>query len=325
MNSNEPFLLSPAYKDYLWGGERLKKEFNKKTDISPLAESWECSTHPDGLSIVRTGINKDKTLDEVLKEHPEYLGEHPSKLDQFPILIKFIDAKKDLSVQVHPTDEYAREVEHQSYGKTEMWYVIDATEDAKLVYGFNKDVTKEQLLDGFKKGNFNKYLQRVKVKKGDMFLIPSGQVHAICAGALVAEIQENSNLTYRLYDYDRVGKDGKKRELHIDKALDVANLNSSAEPIQKMKVLRFKNGFAKELLCRCKYFQTFKVLLNSKTGINYQTDNLSFHVFLCYDGKCVINFNNESLEFKKGDCLFIPANSPELKLIGKASFLDVNC
>lgn len=325
MNSNEPFLLSPAYKDYLWGGERLKKEFNKKTDISPLAESWECSTHPDGLSIVRTGINKNKTLDEVLKEHPEYLGEHPSKLDQFPILIKFIDAKKDLSVQVHPTDEYAREVEHQSYGKTEMWYVIDATEDAKLVYGFNKDVTKEQLLDGFKKGNFNKYLQRVKVKKGDMFLIPSGQVHAICAGALVAEIQENSNLTYRLYDYDRVGKDGKKRELHIDKALDVANLNSSAEPIQKMRVLRFKNGFAKELLCRCKYFQTFKVLLNSKTGINYQTDNLSFHVFLCYDGKCVINFNNESLEFKKGDCLFIPANSSEIKLIGKASFLDVNC
>ena len=223
----KPFLLTPAGKDYLWGGNRLKTEFNKEIDLVPLAETWECSTHPDGPSVIVTGRHAGKTLAELLKEHPEYLGKHPGTEGELPVLIKFIDAKKNLSVQVHPDDDYARKYENGQLGKTEMWYVMDAAPDAQLVYGFNHDITKEQLRQSLKDGTVEKYLQKVKIQKDDVFFIEAGTVHAIGAGALIAEIQESSNLTYRLYDYNRVGKDGKLRELHIDKALAVANLKSS--------------------------------------------------------------------------------------------------
>ena len=218
-SKTKPFLLTPAGKDYLWGGNRLKTEFNKEIDLVPLAETWECSTHPDGPSVIVTGTHAGKTLAELLKEHPEYLGKHPGTEGELPVLIKFIDAKKNLSVQVHPDDDYARTYENGQLGKTEMWYVMDAAPDAQLVYGFNHDITKEQLRQSLKDGTVEKYLQKVKIQKDDVFFIEAGTVHAIGAGALIAEIQESSNLTYRLYDYNRVGKDGKLRELHIDKAL----------------------------------------------------------------------------------------------------------
>ena len=176
---------------------------------------------------------------------------------ELPILIKLIDAKKDLSVQVHPSDAYARENENGQLGKTEMWYVLDAKKDAKLIYGLYHDVTKEQLRRSIEDGTVEKYLQKVPVKKNDLFYIEAGTIHAIGAGVLVAEIQESSNLTYRLYDYDRVGKDGKKRELHIDKALETADLNASAEPRQPLRVLKYRRGCASELLCRCKYFEVY--------------------------------------------------------------------
>lgn len=322
--SNKPFKLSPAFKDYLWGGSRLKKEFNKNCDLDVLAESWECSVHKDGESIVSTGIYKGKTLNEVLKNNKNYLGTHPSKLDRFPILVKLIDAKKDLSVQVHPTDEYAYKKENKEYGKTEMWYVIDAEKDAKLIYGFKRDVTKEEVEESILNGTFNKYLQRVNIKKNDVFYIPSGTVHAICAGALVAEVQENSNLTYRIYDYDRVDKNGNKRELHIDKALDVLNYKASSEPRQPLRVLKFSEGFAKELLCRCKYFQVSRLLINSKKNIEYKTDELSFHVLLCYEGSGKINYENEKIIINKGDAIFVPANSCLINITGNLELLDIN-
>ena len=237
-NKNEPLLLRPSGKDYLWGGSRLNDEFEKNIDLSPLAETWECSTHPDGPSYVVDGAFAGQELAEVLKLHPEYLGERHKGENSLPILIKFIDAKKDLSVQVHPTDTYAREHENGQLGKTEMWYVLDASRDAKLVYGLKQDCSKEEIRGAIHNGTEMKYLQKVPIHKDDLFFIQAGTIHAIGAGALVAEIQENSNLTYRLYDYDRVGKDGKKRELHIDKALDVANLHSSAEQKQPLRVLK---------------------------------------------------------------------------------------
>lgn len=325
LNTN-PFLLKPVGKDYIWGGTRLNDDFSKGMDLTPLAETWECSTHPDGPSMVVSGEFSGWTLIDVLKTHPEYLGTHPKSNGELPILIKFIDAKSDLSVQVHPDDDYAAEYENGSLGKTEMWYVLDATKDAKLVYGLHHDVNKDELRQGIMQGTVEKYLQKVPIKKNDVFFIEAGTIHAIGAGALIAEIQENSNLTYRLYDYDREDKNGNKRELHIEKALAVANLKGSAEPTQPLRVLKYRMGCASELLCRCKYFEVYRMLINTercRQMVSFQADQTSFRVLLCVNGCGVISWDDDRINFFKGDCIFVPANSKELKIHGKAQFLDV--
>ena len=257
----KPFLLKPVGKDYLWGGNRLNDELTKDIDLIPLAETWECSVHPDGLSIIGSGIFQGKLLAQLLREHPDYLGTHPETSDTLPILIKFIDAKEDLSIQVHPNDVYAKKNEKGQLGKTEMWYVLDAEKDTYLIYGLYYDIDKEVLRNSIFDGTIEKYLQKVKVKKDDVYYIEAGTIHAIGAGALIVEIQENSNLTYRLYDYGRTDKRGEKRELHIDKALDAANLKGSSEPVQPMRVLKYCPGRASELLCRCKYLKYIVCLL----------------------------------------------------------------
>ncbi len=328
---NIPFLLTPAAKDYLWGGSRLNDDFSKEIDVSPLAETWECSTHPDGPSIVASGNLKGLPLKELLKDHPEYLGFHPLQTTkgepELPILIKLIDAKNDLSVQVHPDDEYALAHENQR-GKTEMWYVLAANKDAELIYGFNRNMDSDEVRSALESGTIGNYLNHVPVHKNDLFYIESGTVHAIGAGCLVAEIQENSNVTYRLYDYDRIDKNGRKRELHIDKALEVAKLKSSASPRQPMRVLKYRKGCALELLTRCKYFQVERMLLNTETYREltaYQTDSNSFHALLCVDGCGSMSAEGFMLNFFKGDCIFVPAESIALKLHGRAQILDVSC
>lgn len=319
---NKPFLLRPAGKDYLWGGNRLREDFGKDLPQEPLAETWECSTHPDGPSTVAGGEFDGMPLTQVLKEHPEFLGTHPDSGQELPILIKFIDADKDLSVQVHPNDEYAKEHENGSLGKTEMWYVLDAAENAKLVYGFKHDMDKETLRDSLRKGTVERHLRKVRIKKDDVFFIEAGTVHAIGAGALIAEIQESSNLTYRLYDYNRVDKDGKPRTLHIDKALDVADLKSSIDPRQPMRILKYRPGCAVEMLCRCKYFQTERMLLNTGDHtVPIRAESNSFQVLLCVEGEGRLS----ELNFKKGDCIFIPADSVQLYLKGRAQLLKVGC
>ena len=320
----KPFLLKPAAKDYLWGGNRLNDEFAKGIDLDPLAETWECSTHPDGPSVVASGEFEGQTLTQVLADHPEYLGSRHSD-GKFPLLIKFIDAKKDLSVQVHPDDAYAMEHENGQNGKREMWYVLDASKDAHLVYGFKHDCTESEIRKAIEEGTLLRYLQRIPIQKDDLFFIEAGTVHAIGAGALIAEIQENSNLTYRLYDYDRVGKDGKKRELHVDKAMQVANLKSSAQPRQPLRVLKYKQGVASEFLTRCKYFEVYRVLLNTerRQQVQLHSDELSFRVVLCIGGCGTIHFEGGSIPFFKGDCIFIPANSVNMTVNGQAQFLYV--
>lgn len=320
-----PLLLRPSGKDYLWGGRRLNDEFEKGIELTPLAETWECSTHPDGPCYVAQGAEAGKTLAQVLRAHPEYLGLRHGGENTLPILIKFIDAKQDLSVQVHPSDAYAQERENGQLGKTEMWYVLDAGKNAKLVYGLRQDMTRETLKKTITDGTIMKYLQKVPICKGDVFFIPAGTIHAIGAGALVAEIQENSNLTYRLYDYDRVDKSGKKRQLHIDKALEVADLHGSAEPKQPMRVLKYRQGVASELLSRCKYFEVYRMLLNTerRQTVHYCADELAFRVLLCVNGCGSITYEGGSITFYKGDCIFVPANSQILALHGQAQFLDI--
>lgn len=322
---NRPFLLTPAAKDYLWGGSRLNDDFNIGMDISPFAEAWVCSTHPDGGSTTASG----EKLGDVLKAHPEYLGSHAASVNngKLPILMKLIDAKKDLSVQVHPNDEYAKVHENGQFGKTEMWYVLDARKGSELVYGFNRDVTAGQVRDSIVTGEITKLLNHVEAHKNDLFYIESGTVHAIGAGCLIAEIQESSNLTYRLYDYGRTDKYGKTRDLHVDKALEVANLQSSASPRQPMRALKYQPGYASELLTRCKYFQVERILLNTenrKLAI-FQTGSNSFHALLCVDGCGTMLGEGVDIPFFKGDCIFAPADSIPLKLHGQAQLLNVSC
>lgn len=321
----KPFLLHPSGKDNLWGGQRLNTEFEKQIPMDPLAETWECSTHPDGPSFVMSGKHKGKTLAEVIEHHPEYLGDRHRGETELPILIKFIDAKQDLSVQVHPDDDYAKKHENGQLGKTEMWYVLDASKDASLVYGLRNDCKEVEIRDAIAKGTLHKYLQTVYVKKHDLFFIEAGTIHAIGAGCLIAEIQENSNLTYRLYDYDRVGKDGKKRELHVERAMQVANLKSSAEPRQPLHVLKYRPGMAAELLTRCKYFEVYRMIVNTerKQKVYYRADNIGFRVLLCVSGCGSMRYGEEILLFYKGDCIFVPAYSELITIHGEAQFLDI--
>lgn len=335
---NKPFLLAPAGKDYLWGGERLRKDFHKKLELTPLAETWECSTHPDGESIVASGEHLNLPLSQVLEEHPEYLGSHPRTVMQgigasspnaLPILVKLIDAKEKLSVQVHPDDTYATTHENGSLGKTEMWYVLDAEPGAHLIYGFNRNMDKELLHTSIEQNTVEKYLQKVPVQKDDVFYIETGTVHAIGEGIVIAEIQENSNLTYRLHDYNRRDKNGRLRPLQIDKALDVLNYKSSKSPRQPMRVLRYHPGCASELLCRCKYFQVERLLLNTQPSSplpDCTTSDLSFQVLLCVEGTGnLLMEENESISFQKGSCIFIPANSVKTQICGTAQLLKIGC
>ncbi len=323
-----PFLLSPAARDSLWGGQRINDLFAKGIDMEPLAETWECSTHPDGLSMVASGVHRGKSLRQVLEEHPEFGGTHPNMENGLPILIKLIDAQKDLSVQVHPDDAYARAYEQGALGKAEMWYVLDATEDARLVYGFYYDMDRQTLCRSLANGTIEKYLQKVPVKKDDVFFVPPGRVHAIGKGALIAEIQQSSNLTYRLYDYDRLDKNGQRRELHIEKALEVADLKGSARPQGVMRVLRYQPGQAVELLCRCQYFQVWRMLVNTQRcrGLaQISTGSNSFQVLLCTEGCGTLLWEGTLLNFFRGDCMFLPADTQGIQIHGKAQLLKVEC
>ena len=318
-------MLTPSAKDYLWGGSRLNDDFNLGIPVSPFAEAWVCSTHPDGQSLV-----DGEQLGTVLRNNPSWLGTHvlatTDGRPELPILIKLIDAKQDLSVQVHPDDDYAIKYEGQ-WGKTEMWYVLAARKDSELIYGFMENMEQEQVRAMIEDGTIARHLNHIPVHKDDVFFIESGTVHAIGSGCLVAEIQESSNVTYRLYDYDRVDKWGNKRELHIDKALEVCNLCSSAAPRQPMRVLKYKNGSASELLTRCKYFQVERMLLNTENRMlaEFQTGSNSFHALLCVDGCGLLYGDGVMLPFFKGDCIFVPADSIKLKLHGKAQILNVSC
>lgn len=320
----EIFKLQPCGKDYLWGGTRLKDEYGKKIDLTPLAETWECSVHPDGPSVVSNGKFKGQTLVEVLKRHPEYLG---TKINngELPVLVKFIDAKKDLSVQVHPNDEYAKEYEGDN-GKTEMWYVLDAEEGSSLIYGFKHKVTEEILSHAIEAGTLDKHLQRVEVHKGDTYFVPAGTVHGIGKGLLIAEIQESSNVTYRVYDYDRVDKNGKKRELHFNKAIQVMNMDVAPDVKQNPRLMKYYPGCSRELLCRCKYFETERIQVTK--GFSFSVREESFQVLMCLDGYGQVetmDTEQKPMRFCKGETLFLPAELGRCLVVGDATVLKIRC
>lgn len=309
--------LRPAIKDYIWGGTNLIRKYGKDFGMERISETWECSVHQDGLSIVATGENTGKSLYDVLKKYPEYLGKNNNEL---PVLVKFIDAGKDLSIQVHPDDKYANIHENQN-GKNEMWYVLEADESAGLIYGFEKEVSPELVRRAVYDGTITDYLHYEEIHKGDVFYIPSGTVHAIGRGAVLAEIQESSNVTYRVYDYDRIDNNGNKRPLHIEKALDVMNIC----PAKKITPFNYYecSEYSFVTLCDCKYFRTDKIIVNSKYDFN--VDEKTFRIMLFTDGEGVVEGSSDCVNVKKGDCIFLPAGIGKIQVYGNAEFLKIKC
>ena len=287
------FKLKPACKNYLWGGRRLAEEFNIETDEKILAEAWMLSAHHDGMSVITTGKFTGKTFGEYLRQ------------ENFPILIKFIDAEKNLSIQVHPDDSYAMKNENQ-FGKDEFWYILDAAPNAFIYYGFKQKISREEIKRRIEENNLLEVLNKVEVKKGDSFFIPAGTLHSVGAGVLLAEIQRSSNVTYRIYDY------GRGRPLHIEKALDVTNLSP---PVHDVK------NFPR--LAACKYFIVDKINLDGKiiSEVGGSVDEKTFLNVLILDGAGKIFACNEELNFQKGDSIFISANSGKWKICGSCDAL----
>lgn len=292
--------LIPAYKSIIWGGSKLKNEYGKVTDLSPLAETWELSFHKDGKSTLADGTPLCDAVTEA------DLGENCKDFDFFPVLVKFIDAQDKLSVQVHPADEYALEHEN-SLGKTEMWYIVDADEGAGIYLGFKEDITKEQFEKAIEDKTLTDYLKFIPVKKGESYFIPSGTIHAICAGCLICEIQQNSNITYRVYDYGRRDKNGNERELHVAKAIDVTNL-SALEP--KELNIPTNDGILKGIN---KFFTATMVEIDGEK--EFSEDKKSFRAFTCLEGEGKIG----SVSIGKGETVFVPATASRFVASGAFS------
>ena len=309
----EPIKLKPAFKDYLWGGTRLRDDFGKDCDFEKIAESWELSCHKDGNSTVADGEFAGLTLAEYIEKNgKKVLGTNCEKFENFPILIKLIDAKDNLSVQVHPNNDYAMRVESE-YGKTEMWYVVDCDEGATLLYGFKHEISKEEFRERIQNNTLLEVTNAVPVKKGDVFFIQAGTLHAIGKGILIAEIQQNSNTTYRIYDYGRVGADGKPRQLHIDKAVDVTNL-CPAKPYPVTAPVK-NDGWSDKRLASCEYFTVDS--LDIDTSAMLEANDKSFVHILVLEGGCVFSAEGSTpVDLGKGDSLFIPAGLGKFELTG---------
>lgn len=303
--------LKPSCKDYLWGGHRLVEEYGKEYDGEILAETWELSCHPDGPSTIVNGAYAGKTLEEYIEaEGKEVLGTNCRRFRDFPILTKFIDAKQDLSIQVHPDNRYALKNEGQ-YGKTEMWYVVDAGKEAFLYYGFKKEVSKEEFARRIREDTLLEVLNAVPVQKGDVLFIESGTIHAIGKDILIAEIQQNSNVTYRVYDYGRVGKDGKKRDLHIEKAIAVTN---------RVPLIKSRSSYPH--VADCDYFTVDKLNLDGRMMCRVEgtVSEESFVSILILDGEGVVSCRNK-VSYQKGDSLFLPAGSGAYVIEGSCDAL----
>ncbi len=312
-----PLLLKAPLKDYLWGGRRLIDEFQFESEKDIAAEAWMLSCHKDGNSIVRNGEFAGMALQQVIEIWGNNaLGIKAADFTYFPILIKLIDAKDRLSVQVHPDDTYALANEGE-YGKTEMWYVVDCDDDAKLIYGFNQDISQGEFLERINNNNLSPVCNYVPVKKGDVFFIDAGTMHAIGKGILIAEVQQNSNTTYRVSDYGRLGADGKPRQLHIKQAVAVTKTKRPTKPYGAVgDVTLYPFGTVRELAA-CQYFTTELISLDGNVGIY---DNDSFISFVVLDGELTLSYTGGMMRLKKGDSVFLPAGLKS-RLCGTAEIL----
>lgn len=319
MFSTEPIKLKAACKDYLWGGTRLRTEYHQQSDAEKVAESWMLSCHPDGPSIVNSGDCKGMLFPEYLKQlGRQALGTDCAKFPDFPVLIKLIDAKNRLSIQVHPDDAYAK-THGGGFGKTEMWYVVDCEPGAFLYYGFDHPIGKEEFRRRIQNNTLEEVLNRASVHPGDVFFIEAGTLHSIGKGILIAEIQQNSNLTYRIYDYGRVGTDGKPRQLHIPQALDVTRLTPPDRPARPQGKRETCEGYSQILLASCNVFTVYEMEIQEAA---LRADETSFHSFLCLEGDAILlNQGKPVFSFQKGDSIFVPAGFGDYTVKGRCHLL----
>lgn len=313
-----PLVFEPILKDRIWGGTKLQIELGKKVPTKTTGESWELSAVDDAISIVREGAYKGMPITELLEKFPaEVLGTkvHEQFGSKFPLLFKFLDAKEDLSIQVHPNDKLAKE-RHNSFGKTEMWYVMQADKGATIIAGFRESSSPEEYLEHLKSKSLIKILNEVEVKKGDVHFLETGTVHAIRGGIVIAEIQQTSDITYRVYDWDRKTADGKSRDLHTDEALDAINYTKTATQIEYSKEVNQHNT-----VVRCPYFTTGYIPLNG--AVKVDKDGNSFTVYICTEGDFSIKIKEENYSFKMGDTVLIPAVLTRFEITGKATLLEI--
>ena len=307
--------MEPVYKQYIWGGTNLKELYGKNTPGGNAAESWEVSCHPNGFSTVANGEYAGQTLAEAASAlGKDLLGATISTDEKFPLLLKILDANDKLSVQVHPEDGYAMVHENGEKGKTEMWYVMECKPGAKLVYGFKDDITPDAFKASIENNNLEYILNTVAVSKGDAFFIPAGTVHAIGEGIIIAEIQQNSDTTYRVYDYNRKDANGNGRELHIQKALDVSNTNGSRGNERAAGTEVKVGGNVRTLLASCKYFNFEKLEIEERSA---ECTNGRMEILIAADGDGTIS----GVEFKKGDSFVIPAALNEYVIEGQSIIL----
>lgn len=313
-----PLQFEPILKERIWGGTKLKDVLQKPISSSITGESWEISTVENDVSIIANGNFKGQNLNELIANHPEaILGEKVYQQfgAQFPLLFKYLDAREDLSIQVHPNDALAK-TRHNSFGKTEMWYVIQADANARLIVGFKEKSSKEDYKSHLENKSLLSILDAKKVNKGDVFFLNTGTVHAIGAGTLIAEIQQTSDITYRLYDFDRVDANGNKRELHIDLALDAINY----------EVVNAERSYSKKVnevneVASCPYFTTNLIPLDGTVVVQMNQD--SFKVYMCVEGAFELVLGNEKYSYTLGDTILIPAKMESFSLIGKANILEI--
>lgn len=316
-----PLKCRPVYKEKIWGGNRIKKHFQRDIKKDNIGESWEVATHKNGISKVDNGPLAGKSLMKIVKKYPaELLGKLQQKIEdnQLPLLIKILDADQKLSVQVHPDNQYARRVEGES-GKTEMWYIIKAEPGAKLVYGLKPGRTKNDISRSIKNGDLQKHLHEVTVKAGDVFFMPSGTIHAIEEGILLAEIQQNSDTTYRVYDWKRTDKDGKPRQLHVEKALDVINFKQKPTTARSTPLSYEGDGYQGSFLAACPYFVTEKLEVNNNFEIKPAGNK--FYIIMNLTGSGHIIHQNTTYTLQPGTTYILPASLSKVNIKGNLNLL----
>ena len=313
-----PLQFEPILKERIWGGEKLNSVLNKPITSKSTGESWEISTVEGDVSVISNGTLKGISLNEVIDNFPkEVLGTSVFEKfgKQFPLLFKYLDANTDLSIQVHPNDELAKK-RHNSFGKTEMWYIMQADEGSRIIVGFKNNSNAKEYVSHLENNTLLALLEEVKVKTGDVFFLETGTVHAIGAGLLVAEIQQTSDITYRLYDFDRVDSEGNKRELHVDLALEAINYNK----VETQKKYNEVENVSNEMV-NCPYFTTNYLKLSGE--LNVSKSATSFTVYMCTEGEFQLEYNQEQYHYSKGDTVLIPAAMTDFNLLGKATLLEI--
>lgn len=312
------FKLKPVCKKYIWGGKKLIQDYHKSANTETVAETWELSSHEQGVCEIASGVLKGiNFVDFLQKADQSILGKKCMQCEKFPLLIKLIDAQQALSIQVHPDDSYALKNENE-YGKAEMWYVIDCEEDAFIYYGFKKNVTQKEIEQKLNKGTFTDLLNKVRIQKGNVIYIAPGIIHALGPGVLVYEIQQNSNCTYRVYDYNRTDEFGNQRELHLNKAFQVLNFHMQKAEIQTIPE-EVSRGYKRQCLLSNKYFVTEKYEVIKQCILHVTSQ--SFLAVTVIDGCGLMKGKHCILEVQKGDTMFITAGEKDITIIGNCECL----